>query len=549
MSEEKVQVECPGCGIDYYISRSTLGRKAKCRNCKEKFTVEFNNNYTSQKNNSVKSNNTPWYHRDLDINPSNKDLIIASAIGLLFLLVLYISFRFQNEETDQNTPEKTAQKDRSNQSEQSYGKKENKNQAQLDQTTNSNSQQSGTNHKVKELKNEVSKLKEQVTELKKNNQPKIANKYEKYRVKEKKGNIDNPENTQEIHKLAKRIRKGTVTVIPFNKYGNKMGHGSGFFYKGGDIITNYHVVKGADHVKVETIDGNRYQVTDVDSFGTSVDLVQLDTNIPDSAVKRLPISTKLPNYGEKIIVVGSPGSARLRGTVTTGHISSIRQIKNQKYLQIDASISSGSSGSPVVNMKGEIVGVVKSKANFAENISFAIPAEKVYQLKSYNKRKSLLKKRKQRQKELKGKAEKHQKRKNYGRAVYYYKKYLKNNKYDRKAYTNLGWSYLGLKKYDKAEEALYMAMTLGETSYSLTYGLGVASAGKGRYFTAERFLKSTIKKKPKAELPYYFLGITYLSLHQKYPLLGYDESVKVIIKKLKRMNSKYARKLLKLLNN
>ena len=111
-----------------------------------------------------------------------------------------------------------------------------------------------------------------------------------------------------------------------------------------------------------------------------MDLLKLSVDIPRSSVSRLNLARSLPSIAESIVVIGSPYG--LEQTISEGIISSVRDVPNVgKLLQISAPISSGSSGSPVLNMKGDVVGIVSFFFLGGQNLNFAIPTQYLLDLK------------------------------------------------------------------------------------------------------------------------------------------------------------------------
>ena len=181
--------------------------------------------------------------------------------------------------------------------------------------------------------------------------------------------------------LVKEIQSSIVTVITYDKKGKFAGQGSGFFIdRKGHLITNYHVIKGSYTAEVRTYDGNTYPVKVVLSENEKMDLIKLSVDIREASFKWLAVKSTLPAIAERIVVIGSPMG--LEQTVSEGIVSGVREIPNRgKVLQISASISSGSSGSPVVNMKGQVVGVVSFYLIKGQNLNFAIPSRYLIDLK------------------------------------------------------------------------------------------------------------------------------------------------------------------------
>ena len=97
------------------------------------------------------------------------------------------------------------------------------------------------------------------------------------------------------------------------------------------------------------------------------------------------LATLLPEEGEKIFVIGNP--LKLEGSVSDGIVSAVRELPNiGKIIQITAPISHGNSGSPVFNLKGQVVGVVTIKVTNGQNINLAIGAARVRQLRAGKRR-------------------------------------------------------------------------------------------------------------------------------------------------------------------
>ncbi|MEB3206746.1 MAG: trypsin-like peptidase domain-containing protein [Vampirovibrionales bacterium] len=161
-----------------------------------------------------------------------------------------------------------------------------------------------------------------------------------------------------------------------------MGNGSGVILdKQGHILTNYHVVDGANNITVTLKDGRKLAATVVgrDRFS---DLVVLKVNAPNLQPATFGNSDKL-RPGEWVIAVGSP--LGFDHTVTLGIISAIsRQVPdlnaNVEFIQTDAAINPGNSGGPLVNLRGEVVGINTAIAGRGQNIGFAIPVDVVKQV-------------------------------------------------------------------------------------------------------------------------------------------------------------------------
>lgn len=164
--------------------------------------------------------------------------------------------------------------------------------------------------------------------------------------------------------------------------------GSGFFISRNVIITNFHVVEDFyegyyDRAWIETNNNESYYIQKILAVDIECDLAMVQVDLPRYVeTKPLSLNVSLPKIGEEILVIGSP--LELKGSVTRGIISSVRDGLwiETKEIQIDAAISSGSSGGPVLNTKGEVIGVAYAGivGEGVESLNFAIPAERVYRL-------------------------------------------------------------------------------------------------------------------------------------------------------------------------
>ena len=160
-----------------------------------------------------------------------------------------------------------------------------------------------------------------------------------------------------LTKLVNKIRPAVATVVVYDANRHVASIGSGFFIdKTGHLITNYHVLEGSYAADVRTADGETYPVKMVVAENRSVDLVKVLVDVPRDTVRWIRVSKDLPEIAEQIMVIGSPMG--LEQTVSEGIVSSLREIPAVgEFFQMSAPISPGSSGSPVVNLKGQVVGV------------------------------------------------------------------------------------------------------------------------------------------------------------------------------------------------
>lgn len=185
--------------------------------------------------------------------------------------------------------------------------------------------------------------------------------------------------------LVRRVKPQVVAIATYDSQGEALMTGSGFFLRPGQVITNLHVIRGAQRCEIKTLDGKGkvFPVAGLLAVDEEGDLALMSVEMPPDSSWRLrasELAQVLPDEGEQIVVIGNP--LKLEGSVTDGIVSAVREVPNVgKIIQITAPISHGNSGSPVFNMKGQVVGVVTVKVTNGQNINLAIGAARVEQLR------------------------------------------------------------------------------------------------------------------------------------------------------------------------
>jgi Tfp pilus assembly protein PilF len=187
---------------------------------------------------------------------------------------------------------------------------------------------------------------------------------------------------QNLPELVRRVKPSVVAIATYDSQGEALMTGSGFFLRPGQVVTNLHVIRGAQRSEIKTLDGKGrvFAVAGVLAVDEEGDLALLSVEMPVDRARSTELARVLPDEGEQIVVIGNP--LKLEGSVTDGIVSAVREVPNVgKIIQITAPISHGNSGSPVFNMKGEVVGVVTVKVTNGQNINLAIAAARVEQLR------------------------------------------------------------------------------------------------------------------------------------------------------------------------
>ena len=180
--------------------------------------------------------------------------------------------------------------------------------------------------------------------------------------------------------LVKRVKPSAVAIETFDAKGNTLSRGSGFFVAADKIITNRHVIEKSSRVEIHLMDGRKFVSKGVVAVDGEGDLAILQIDVPNNSAAPLPLVRNVPQEGESIVVIGNPFG--LEGSVSNGIVSAVREISGYgKIIQITAPISPGSSGSPVVNMSGQVIGIATLQAAEGQSLNFAVPAERISQLK------------------------------------------------------------------------------------------------------------------------------------------------------------------------
>jgi len=172
-----------------------------------------------------------------------------------------------------------------------------------------------------------------------------------------------------VHDIYERARSSVVLLIGYDANNQPLALGSGFFVKSNIIATNMHVIAGASSVKAKYMSGDVATITTISGIDPDHDVVLLESPVHQS---ELPLQLSSPDVGEPIVVIGNPRG--LEGTVSTGIVSGVRRDETDTYYQITAPISPGSSGGPVIDQGGQVIGISTFTITQGQNLNFAVPA-------------------------------------------------------------------------------------------------------------------------------------------------------------------------------
>ncbi|MCP5048887.1 MAG: tetratricopeptide repeat protein [bacterium] len=190
---------------------------------------------------------------------------------------------------------------------------------------------------------------------------------------------------KDLPTLFAQVSQSVVLIKTFDSRGNQVGLGSGFFISSqGHLVSNRHVFSGAHRAEVQNKNGT-FPIDNVVAEHSKYDLVRVQVKIGNRTVKALKVKNKIPKIGEKVLVIGNPMG--LESTISDGIVSAVRTLKPYgKVIQITSPISPGSSGSPVLNMAGEVIGVATFQMQKGQNLNFAIPISRLGDLSKIDNR-------------------------------------------------------------------------------------------------------------------------------------------------------------------
>lgn len=322
-----------------------------------------------------------------------------------------------------------------------------------------------------------------------------------------------------LPELVKRIKPSAVAIETFDARGNTLSRGSGFFVGPDRIITNRHVIDRSNRVEVHLMDGKKFTVKGVLAVDGEGDLALLQVDVPRELAIPLPIVKAVPQEGEFVVVIGNPFG--LEGSVSNGIVSAVREISGYgKIIQITAPISPGSSGSPVVNMLGQVIGVATLQAAEGQSLNFAVPADRISQLKigdlqtvsnvttetNKNKRSAAERSYSQGLAQLS--------LDDYAKALPYFERATEIDPTYPEAWYQAGYCYGILGRHNEALRASRQAAKL-RPDWAETYvNIGASSYALGQYKDAADAYKQAIKLDDNNAEIQYALGLTYGKLNR-----------------------------------
>jgi len=336
-----------------------------------------------------------------------------------------------------------------------------------------------------------------------------------------------------LPELVKRIKPSAVAIETFDSRGATLSRGSGFFISSDQIITNRHVIEKSTRVEIHLMNGSKYIAKGVLAIDGEGDLALLQVDIPKELAVPLPLVKSAPLEGESIVVIGNPFG--LEGSVSNGIVSAVREIPGYgKIIQITAPISPGSSGSPVVNMRGQVIGVATLQAAEGQSLNFAVPSERISQLK-INEVQSFASLTAETQKNKRSAAQSLYSqglgilsRDDYSRAVTFFEKAVDIDPNYAEAWYQAGFCYGMLGRHTEALKSSRQASKLRPDWAETFINIGASSFALGQYKDALEAYRQASKLDSDNADVLFALGLTFNKLNRTdEEILAYKRALNV----------------------
>jgi S1-C subfamily serine protease len=178
-----------------------------------------------------------------------------------------------------------------------------------------------------------------------------------------------------------QLKRAVVIITTCDAQGKALLQGSGFFIEDDLVVTSLHVIKGANQISLETFAGTTTKVQAVLATNEEADLALLRIAQPCPNSEFLHIAATPPPEGEAIMLISSPQGSPWK--ITRGNVGMLWEFSGfRTRLQITAAIAPGSSGGPVVNEHGEVIGIAALFIHSVDDLNFAVPVASLRDLQA-----------------------------------------------------------------------------------------------------------------------------------------------------------------------
>jgi S1-C subfamily serine protease len=330
--------------------------------------------------------------------------------------------------------------------------------------------------------------------------------------------------------IFKENKEAVVAVVVLDRGDTVLAHGSGFIISpNGLVVTSYHVIRNAPYLRILTgeellpVEGLVYRDKDNDIavlkvIGSNLQPVKLG-------------STEDLMKGSLVYVISNPGGDET--IISEGALSGIKKFgRRMRMLQITASFSQGSSGGPVFNKSGDVIGIATAGISTAGNLNFVVSIDYLKDLLDSGEISEFSDTFGTKDKRSSGywleKGDSFYSSGRYTEAIDAYQKAIEKDGKSVRAYNGLGVVYMELKDYENAERALKTAIRLNPDFAWVRSNLGLMYTRTGRYEEAIPELMKAIDIMPDLEMAHLNLGYSYrwLRMYQK-ALDAYKEVIQL----------------------
>ena len=333
--------------------------------------------------------------------------------------------------------------------------------------------------------------------------------------------------------MVQKAKPAVVEILTYDQQNKLLKTGTGFFISpDGELLTNYHVVSGGSLITAKMPNGAVFLLKSIVTASETYDVAKLQFFATDVAYLTLGSSSSAVE-GRRVLVIGNPEG--LEGTVSEGIISAFRE--NRSMIQITAPMSLGSSGSPVIDESGNVIGIATQIYREGQNLNFAISAETVGDaITQSSSQPSLLDPvtpsknvarsptadyvRRGQQKVGEG---------NFEGAIADYAEAIRINPNDAEAFNSRAFAYFSLKQYSKAVSDNTEAIRI-EPDNSMTFAIrGATYLRLEEYSKAIADCNEAIRLIPINSFAYGVRGNAYYSLGQYSKAISdYTESIRIL---------------------
>jgi serine protease Do len=176
--------------------------------------------------------------------------------------------------------------------------------------------------------------------------------------------------TAQFSTLVAKVEKAVFHIQTFNEFGLKDGSGTGFFIDSkGTGLTAHHVLEEARFAFIKDYKGRTFRIKEVTRVNEKADLAEFTIESANIIFPFIPMSTSIPLKGSDVFTIGFPED--FERVVTKGIISATQVKGGETIIQTSTPISHGSSGSPLLNMQGQAIGVMSYSITDGQNLNFA----------------------------------------------------------------------------------------------------------------------------------------------------------------------------------